>query len=133
MELACGPLRSLSRGWIFGAQRRDVVRGVHNLLLREYGHATNSHLLQRLLQREDGHGCCLPGQRNHRDIYPMEAHWSPHDKAGRAFHSLSSALEREHGSCQCQRRSPLHPPWAGELLFPIFCAFDSGYLVSRLL
>ena len=61
------------------------------------------------------------------------AQWSPHDKAGRAFQSLSSALEREHGSCECQRRSPLHPPWTGELLIPILCPFDSGYSVSRLL
>ena len=86
-------------------------------------------LLQGLLQREDGHGSCIPGQRHHRDNYPMEADWSPHDKAGRAFHSLSGALEREHGSCECQRRSPLHLPWAGELFFPILYAFDSRYFV----
>ena len=129
MELACGPLRSLSRGWISGAQCRDVVRGLYHLLLRECRHATNKRLLQGLLQREDGHGSCVLGQRHHRDNYPMEADWSPHDKAGRAFQSLSGALEREHGSCECQRWSPLHPPWAGELLFPILYAFDSRYFV----
>ena len=93
------------------------------------GNAANKRLLQGLLQREDGHGSCILGQRHHRDNYLMEADWSPHDKAGRAFHSLSGALEREHGSYECQRHSPLHPPWAGELLFPILYAFDSRYFV----
>ena len=49
VELACGPLRSLSRFWISEAQCGDVVRGVYSLLLRECGHATNKRLLQGLL------------------------------------------------------------------------------------
>ena len=110
MELACGPLCSLTRGRISRAQHWDVLRGVHKFLLRQCGHTTNPQLLQGLLHREDGLRCCVLGEGYHKNNYTMEAQWSPNNKIGRAFHSLRGALDGEHGSCECEWQSSLHPP-----------------------